>query len=305
MSELSSKGYKKKLTGWKINIPPEFDEKIYKDLHPDLKKHDHEALYQHYLNYGKREGRCANGLKTRMDFVLLIPLMSKLLEIGPFCHPLTQQHRNVKYFDIMATSALIKRAREIGLSEKDIPSSIDFISSTADLSIISEKFEFILSSHVIEHQLDFLGHLKNVYSLLLPGGYYFILIPDKRYCFDHYIPESNLAAVMEAHYYKRKAHPLSSLLEHRALTTHNIAADHWRGIHGRPFENLKTRLQLAIKEYQSSSGNYIDLHRWYFTPDSFTHIILGLRQLEPEFFNIVALYPTRYGANEFWVILEK
>ena len=286
-------------------IPPEFDENIYKNIHIDLMNMDNQTLQQHYLKYGKSEGRRANNLLGRTNFIELIPLNRKVLEIGPFCNPLTKSHQNVKYFDILSRDDLIKKAKQMDLNPDNIPSHIDFFSTSTDLSVISEQFEFIISSHVIEHQLDLLQHFKEIYRLLSPGGYYFILIPDKRYCFDHFIPESNFATIFEAHYAKKIAHPLSSIIEHRALTTHNDAMLHWQGSHGNQFENLSRRIQSAIEEYELSAGNYIDVHRWYFTPDSFRQLLLAFKQIEIEFLSLEEIYPTRYGANEFWVILKK
>ena len=61
---------------------------------------------------------------------------------------------------------------------------IDYVSSDGNLNIIKDKFDYVLSSHCVEHQPDLILHFKNVEKLLKKQGYYFLIIPDKRYCFD-------------------------------------------------------------------------------------------------------------------------
>ncbi len=71
--------------------------------------------------------------------------------------------------------------------------NIHFVSPTGNLEIVNECFDVVLNSHCIEYQPNLITHLNHIESILNPGGYYFVLEPDKRYCFDHFIPESSLA----------------------------------------------------------------------------------------------------------------
>jgi hypothetical protein len=117
------------------------------------------------------------------------------------------------------------------------------------------------------------------------------------------LKDSNVAEVIEAHKQSRERHTLQSVIEHRALTTHNDPVTHWSGAHGE--EGIdSTRVQSAITEFEKTDG-YIDVHAWIFTPSSFRSIIstlfsLGLIQLSVE-----RLYPTLRNSNEFYAILKK
>ncbi len=162
----------------------------------------------------------------------------------------------------------------------------------------------ILSSYCIEHQTNLIKHLDNVGKRLNPGGFYFLLIPDKRYCFDHFIPASNLAQIIEAYVENRTLHSLRSVIEHRALTTHNESKKHWQGEHGTLYSSIKERVECALAEHKEAQGNYIDVHAWYFIPDSFKKIIHALNELSYIQFSTERVYPTLYGNNEFWVILK-
>lgn len=290
-----------------FQFPPEFDANLYKKLYTDLTQYKHDELYAHYINNGLKEGRRANILKDRIDFVKLIPKDKKVLEIGPFFNPLLSGEK-VFYFDILDKEDLILRAKSLGLSQKpkNFP-HIDFVSPTGNLEIINDSFDVVLSSHCIEHQVNLIKHLNNVEQLLNPGGYYFLLAPDKRYCLDHFIPRSNLAQIIESYIENRIFHPMRSFLECRALTTHNEASKHWKGDHGDPFSSIKERIENAIAECKKSLmlKEYVDLHAWYFIPTSFKKIIEGLNTLSYTRFTIERIYPTRYGTNEFWAILKK
>jgi 2-polyprenyl-3-methyl-5-hydroxy-6-metoxy-1,4-benzoquinol methylase len=280
-------------------LPEEFDAESYRALHPDLTGLGPNDLIAHYRSFGVTEGRAANSLRDRNDFVKLVPEGASALEIGPFCSPLLRGS-NVSYFDVLSREALVARAHHIGLD----PSSIPRVDYVGELSTIERRFDVVLSSHCLEHQPDIVRHLQEVEQLLMPDGAYFLLVPDKRYCFDHFIPLSNLAEVIVAHYEGRKVHTLRSVIEHYALTTHNHSLRHWQRDHGAEFEDFDSRYRAAIHAFDDAKGKYIDVHAWYFTPDSVNRILSALRNIGLIKLCVQRVYPTRYGSGEFWIILR-
>lgn len=241
---------------------------------------------------------------SRLDFINSIPSNYSILEIGPFFKPVCRGEK-VKYFDILNQEELKKRAVGIGTQELiDNTPFINFVSPTGNLRIIEETFDAVISSHAIEHQLDLIDHLKSVENLLNEGGAYYLLVPDKRYCFDHYIAQSTIADVIQAHYEKRNAHSLKSVIEHRALTTHDSPFRHWRNDHG-SIQNLEERILKAIKEFEEAKGKNIDVHAWYFTPNSFVEIIEVLNNLKYINLSVQEIIPTKYGSVEFFAVLKK
>jgi len=282
---------------------PEFDLQAYRTLHADLGRLGDTELARHYEHQGAREGRQANGLRTRTDFLGMVPAAAKVLEIGPFCVPLLRGPA-VSYFDVMDKEGLVERARRIGWPHEDAV-EIDYVSSTGDLRVVPEKFDIVLSSHAIEHQPDLIRHLVDVEHLLNPGGYYFLIIPDKNYCFDHFIPESTLAGVIDAHFHEAKVHALRSVIEHRALTTHNDPLRHWQGDHGEFMVSIAERVEAAIAEYRAAEGSYIDVHAWYFSPASFRSLLAALNESFHTGLYAERIYNTLYGHLEFWAILRK
>jgi SAM-dependent methyltransferase len=71
-------------------------------------------------------------------------------------------------------------------------------------SLPTESQDFVIASHILEHLSDPLGQLAEIHRVLRIGGVALILLPDRRYTFDH----------------RRSATPLEHVIEdHRAGTT--------------------------------------------------------------------------------------
>ena len=284
------------------NYPPELEVNVYRQLHNDLAHMSDEALSEHYKLHGRSEGRIGNRLVQRESFTALIGPDVKALEIGPLATPLLKGE-NVRYCDIMDQEGLKERAIGIGLDPNQVP-FISYVLGPEGLDGIKEDFDAVLSSHCIEHQPDLVRHLQQVQRRLeARGGRYFVLAPDKRYCFDHYISETTIADIIDAHYGARTVHTLRNVIEHRALSTHNDAVVHWQA-HAAKQTIDSTKIRDAINEWLSANGSYIDVHAWYLTPDSFAENIGLLRHLGFIQLSVERLYATRYGAGEFWAILS-
>jgi SAM-dependent methyltransferase len=284
-------------------FPAELDPEFYRSQYPELAHFDAGLLDQHYALYGINEGRPGNRIKDRRDFVALIPGTARVLEIGPYFSPLMVGD-NVEYFDVLSREDLIRRAVSQGV-ENPNPPFIHWLSPTGDLSVVEAKFDFAVSSYCVEHQPDLIKHLNDVSGVLHPGGCYFALIPDKRYCHDHFLAESTLAGVIDAHHARRTTHSLRSVIEHVALTAHNDQFRHWIGDHGEYMDDYKNRVRTAVDVYERANGQYVDVHSWYFTPNSARRILAALNELGYCDLHCIRCYETRRNNNDFWMILQK
>ena len=238
------------------------------------------------------------GLRAE-DFIRQATVDGPVLEIGPFVSPrLVGEH--VRYFDLLDTDGLNARAARKGLP-RTAP-RIDYVSASGDLSRVPGPFAAVFSAHCIEHQPDLVDHLRAVERLLRPGGRYLLIAPDKRYCMDHFLPESTVAAVIDAHLGSARRHGARSIIEHRALTTHNSPRRHWRGDHGQPGPDVE-RLKAAMAEV--ASGRSSDVHAWTFTPQSFRVLIEALGHAGLTGLTVEAVHATPYGRGEFCAVLRK
>ena len=263
-------------------------------------------------SYTKKSFKAPKSIRDRNSFVKEVSLRqsqkfpnSKFLELGPYMSPILTKPE-VDYFDVLDTQSLINRSKIDFPFHHYLVVEVDFVGPEASEKYIPNKYSLIVSSHVIEHQIDLLRHLQQVSNLLVPGGLYLAMIPDLRYCFDRFQYPSTIVDVLVAHNHKQSNHSLKSYLEDRLLTTHNVTMDHWNDISGESkIERLDAK---AINEYIEEylkANDYLDVHGWKFTPTSFKSIIETLERLELinlELMHIAASFP---GNNEFWVIFEK
>ncbi|HEX6834130.1 MAG TPA: methyltransferase domain-containing protein, partial [Rudaea sp.] len=237
-------------------------------------------------------------------FAALMDGCARVLEIGPLASPLLRRP-GVQYFDVLSTADLREKARIHGLDVEACP-TIDFVSATGDLAVVTQTFDAVVSCHVIEHQPDLVRHLRGVADIMKPGGRYFLAVPDKRYCFDHFIAASTIADVIDAHAREARTHSIASIIEHTSLTTHNDTARHWNGDHGEPrYVAEPGRVQGAVDAYLRNPGAYIDAHAWQFVPSSFRDIMGLLRTLRVSAFEVERVYPTVRNSNEFYAVLKK
>jgi len=250
---------------------------------------------------------------SRNEFVSIVARNSSILEIGPFFNP-SLGGPGVKYFDILDRAGLIKKAAlsndasnmsNVVVNTDTIP-EIDYVSPKGDISIITERFSAVFSSHNIEHQVDLIDHLNQVANLLKDNGRFYLLIPDKRYCFDHFIAETPMSEVLATHFSGAVTHNMAAVLSMRCEVTHNYPRHHWQGVHGHMVgrNNLNSYLE-AVKEFKDADGAYIDAHKWRFTPTSFEWIVNSLYEMKLIPIKIEKLYNTATGSNEFAAILSR
>lgn len=241
---------------------------------------------------------------TKKELIACIDTRHTVLEIGPFTNPLVRGE-NVRYFDVLDKEKLIIRAAKHNYNA-DSPVDIHYVSSHGDLGIVDSTFDFVVSSHCIEHQPDLVRHLQAVERLLNANGRYLLVIPDKRYCFDHFMPMSTIDSVMTAYTEKRVLHTLASHRLHATLSTHNDPRRHWSGDHGAPAGDKnfspdgERELILDIEQ-----GHYSDVHAWYFTPSSFAAIVNSLVELKMSNLRILSVHSTARNNLEFAAVLQK
>lgn len=241
---------------------------------------------------------------TRERFLRTIPKAGAALEIGPFGRPVLKGP-HVRYADALSAEQLRAIAPLHGMDPEQCP-DIHYVITETPLDQIEERFAAVFSSHCIEHQPDLVGHLRAVGNLLEPGGAYYLIVPDKRYCFDHFRSTSTIADVISAHCDGLTRHDFRTLLSNSMLLTHNDPVRHWAGDHGAPvIEENPAALDSCISASRSGIGSavYVDQHAWQFTPDSFRSICSllhhqGLTSLRP-----VVVHPTPRNRLEFCAML--
>lgn len=266
-----------------IKIPADFDNETYLALHPDIRSAEVNPA-SHYLEFGRAEGRSylwSHEPQSRSEFFSRIYQYKNILEIGPFDRPVSPTYMNnsakVEYADWMSTEDLIARANKIQDRNPSNVPHISYVVSGSLSSSIRKKYDCVTSSHMMEHVPDLITHLQDIQGLLNPGGVYLFTVPDKRACFDLFIQESSLPEIITAYLEKRTRPSLRSVIEHRAFTVqeNNFSTNPFSTNPMRhPPQDMWLRILSAKKEYEENT--YVDVHCWYFTPESLLQIIKSL-----------------------------
>jgi len=120
-----------------------------------------------------------------------------------------------------------------------------FILEGTDLSKIADRsYDFVLSSHNLEHIANPLKALKEWERVIKPGGFILMILPDKRFTFDHKRPDTIFSHVLSDFENGVQEDDLSHLEE--ILNLHDLKMDPGAG---RDFEIFKKRCEdnLAVR----------------------------------------------------------
>ena len=217
------------------------------------------------------------------------------IEIGPYNNPLVPKRRgyNSVVIDVFDANQLRARAAaDQWVANETIEKieEVDLIGSCTNIAeLVAEKyslasFDYIISSHNLEHMPDPIRFLQACQKVLRPGGVISLAVPDRRVCFDYFRPHSTLADWLEAYFAKRERPTASQVFRQFALRSSyrengqelgSFSLDYDPAqIH--PVESLEEAFESYKTLEENPSENYHDVHCWAFTPSS---LELMLREL--------------------------
>lgn len=157
-----------------------FDVNIYRDFNPDLSKLSDDQLKEHFEAH-QNEGRIFSACKGDVEILSMRWLRGKGVEVGAGMYP-TKLFGNAR-----SVLADCDPDLSFGGSNVDIGVSLD----DPDFSdAFTEKFDFAIASHVLEHTDSFIRALLNLINIVRVGGLVYIVLPDKECLNDiDYIPD--------------------------------------------------------------------------------------------------------------------
>ena len=293
----------------------DFNEADYLIANPDVanavRVGQFESGSAHYKLFGKKEGRMRHlfGEISREDKALCQLDKEGLgLEIGPSHNPVAPKKKgfNVHILDHLDTNALRNKYRTHGVKIENIE-DVDFVWNGEPLSeLIGQKshYDWIIASHVIEHIPDLVSFLQQCAALLKPDGKLSLIIPDKRYCFDCLNPPSSTGEFLDAFDAKRTRPSAGKVFDHISNACKRGGGIAWTAETTGELEFVHTFEQAQGLWQQARSGkDYLDVHCWRFTPESFHLILSDLNILKLTDLGIVKEFKT--SGCEFYVTLGK
>jgi len=104
------------------------------------------------------------------------------------------------------------------------PNGFNFIREATDLhGIADHQYDFVLSSHSLEHTSNPIRALKEWARVVKPGGAVIVLLPDYRHTFDHRRSPTLIEHMLEDYEFGRDERDLTHLEE--ILELHDLALD--------------------------------------------------------------------------------
>lgn len=247
---------------------------------------------------------------TRNERILrYLDISGKGLEIGPSLNPVAPKRAgfNVEIVDHASEKELIRRYQQHGHDTTAIE-PVDFVwkgESYSELTGKKKHYDWAIASHVIEHVPDLIAFINDCDEILKDDGVLSLVIPDKRYCFDHFRMVSSLSKVIDAHNHKEKIHTAGSAAEYYLNVVARDGAIAWGKDNHEGAFNFVHGLEEA-KEAMHKVADYsspMDVHSWCFVPNSFRLLIDDLYALGLINMREVGFFDTE--GCEFYVTLGR
>ena len=229
------------------------------------------------------------------------------LEISPLYNPIAKKSNfNVMYTDCVSKKESIRKHAHYEHAEII---DLDFIWEPGrKLSICvpkKKKFKFAIASHVLEHVPDPISWVMEVFEVLENEALLYLILPDKRSCYDHFRPETTVAELLDFWFNKRIIPTTAQIYDFLTLsfddsdgqppTTKRELIRHY---------DIQQALNFAVHAWVK--GKYLDIHCSNFTPQSFVKVFQTLNDLG--ILNIKISEPistSKMWGNEFMVKLRK
>jgi SAM-dependent methyltransferase len=232
----------------------------------------------------------------------------KGLEIGPSHNPLFPKREGFDVETLDYADADTLRTRYAGHPVNiDAIEHVDHVSNGRPIHEVVQRpfhFDYIVSSHAIEHVTDFVGYFESCEVLLKPGGCVVLAIPDKRFVFDALRFPSTTGDVMEAWGRKHRRHSPSRVFDFFSSYSTLGEVHTWdKTAHGA--SRLANDLNISRHWFDAAcqDDQYIDVHAWTLTPASFKLIIRDLNEMGIIKLRISHLISD--GTFEFYVCLMR
>ena len=232
----------------------------------------------------------------------------RVLELSPDINPIVVRTPgvDVEYLDACSTETLRERAVSKGRKPDSVAAVDHLLDYKKPISECVDRrtYDCLVSSHVIEHIPDLIGHFNQASDVLNPTGIYAFLAPDKELCFDCRKPDTSLGQLIEAHIYKKTSAPTSAMIDEFYYGAQRGSKGGWSVDDKEPLRNKHGQSKDLIKSVISNPDKAENWHGhiWRFTPSTFKSLYQELFFLDLVKLELVDVIPTQH--MEFVVVLR-
>ena len=218
---------------------------------------------------------------SRLDIITgPLDLSGHGLEIGASWRPLLPKADgyDVRVADHLDQAGLV--AKYDGLRPTEAIESVDYVLTGTSLTdTIDERFDWIVGSHVLEHTVCLVTFLRDVESLLRPGGILSLAVPDRRYCLDRFRDRTSLGRVIDVFRSGPAVHSEGSVLEFYLDVVTKGDSISWAAGQTGSFRQRHTLDEAREQAAIAAAGEYVDVHNWVFTPNHLRLLLVDLHAL--------------------------
>ena len=268
-----------------------FDELEYLIANPDvsdaIKLGIIDSGESHFNHFGLLENRLLFDPNKSKAYKALFSLdqTGLGLEIGPSINPIAPKSAgfNVHVLDHLSTEDLIQKYKDHGVNTSNIE-NVDYVWSGEKLTDLiggTNRYDWIIASHVVEHIPNLIGFLQECSLLLKEHGKLSLVIPDKQYCFDYFLPLTTTGQLIDAYDSRCNRPTRGQVFDSYSHSSSMGGTISWDNSTQGKLELIHT-LGFCKDTFRQMSADktYIDTHCWKFIPKSFQLIINDLNFLE-------------------------
>ncbi|MBN8746183.1 MAG: methyltransferase domain-containing protein [Variovorax sp.] len=243
------------------------------------------------------------------------------IEVGPWYSPVAPKAAGYRCLTLDVFDA--DTLRQLVLENEHIPDAVarnveevDLHGATGSLKALVEakgmlgQFDYVISSHNIEHLPDPLLFLQNCGAVLKEGGVVSLAVPDRRTCYDYFRPLTMIGDWIAARYEGRirpsavQAFNAGSLFAPFEVNggprTDFTLNDDPRRLMAP--SGLLREFELMQERLRSGDAEYHDTHCWTFTPASLLLLLVEARYLGLSPFDVIEVSPN--NGLEFYAHLR-
>lgn len=232
------------------------------------------------------------------------------LEFGPLANPVVRKDQGrIVYVDYTDTGTL--RSKAANDPKVDEAAVVDIDVDLQRGSLVEQcgplgPFDYAVASHVFEHLPNPAGWLRDVASLLVPGGAVALAVPDRRYTFDFFRAETTTAQLVAFDLEGLVRPCLAQLADHYYHVRRVDTAAAWAAVP--MIENVDRHHddeQVTRILGRAIGGKHVDCHCTVWTSEQFSRVIPDVIRLQSLPLRIRWLDDPVPGSNEFLVQLER
>lgn len=184
-----------------------------------------------------------------------IDLRGTGLEIGPYDQPtVCKTEADIRYLDWQTREQLVAQCAHPELAGQ-IPETDYLVESDDYGRYVDRTFDYVIANHVLEHAPNLIRWLQTVGSLIVDGGLLFLALPDKRFTFDRFRPDTALSHFLAEYFADIRAIPVEHHIE--------VELYYDMGFVGRPME-VAERLDWARIQRAIAAGPHVGIHNHVF-----------------------------------------